>query len=252
VTAVVIRPLVRLCLLLPLAFFLAADGWADPFSFGRIVLSQRSSLATTNVYYDAQVGADFATRVSRPQGEPYLRHEMVFLKGERDDPQRFSRLVTVFATERNQPYFMEFEGSSDYREPPPERYKLETLQDCRKSAEKLNGIVRLAEGRGYTGLTVFIVLDPLLPEDVRVESLEAIERWTAATAVPRGAPGRTTISPHDFAFQLDFKTFAEVLGPRFRGAVVSCSVSDVGLQVGWQTRFLDLALAATVFNLDPE
>jgi hypothetical protein len=248
---VVIRSLFRFGLL-ALAFLLTADAWSDPFSFGRIVLSRSSSLSTTNYSYDAQVGAKFATEVSRPSGEPYLRHEMFFFKGEPDDPQRFARKVTIFATERSRPYFVEFEGSADYREPPPARNKLETLQDCKKSAEAMDGIVRSAEGGGYVGLTVFIILDPSLPDELRAESLGAIERWMAATAVPRGAPGRAKISPYDFAFQIDFKSFAEVLGPRFRGAVISCSVSDVGLEVGWQTRFLDLALAGKVFNLNPE
>jgi hypothetical protein len=226
----------------------ATGSHADPFAFGDVTLSQRSSIANTS-YYDTQAGVQLSTRVNLENGEPYLRYEMVFSEGQRDAAPNFSRQLTIFATERNEPYFMEFEGSSDHRQPPPAPYKMETLRDCQKSAETLGGKVWSA--REVSGLTVFVVLDPDLSVDVREQSRAAIERWTAAVAVPRGSPGRASISPSDLAFLIDFKNFADILGPQFRGAVISCSVSDVGLKVGWLTRFIDVSLAGTVFNLAP-
>jgi hypothetical protein len=226
----------------------AAECHADPFSFADVVLSRRSSISNTS-FFDAQAGVQFSTRVHWEDDEPYLRYEMVFSEGPRDAPPSFSRHLTIFTTERSEPYFIEFEGSPDHRQPPPARHKLETIRDCQKAAETLGGIVRSANGGGLSGLTVFIVLDPDLPEDVRAESLAAVEHWTAAVALPRGSPGRALIPPTELASRYDFKKFAEILGPQFRGAVVSCSMSDVGPEAGWLTRFIDVRLAGAVFDL---
>ena len=51
---------------------------------------------------------------------------------------------------------------------------------------------------------------------------------------------------------LYFKDLAAMLGPRFRGAIVVCGTAgDLVPQHVWATRFLDLPLAATIFNLGP-
>ena len=225
---------------------LSSSAMADGFSFGDLTLSSRVSVSNTG-YWDARAGVYFSTTVQSPNFEPYKQYEIVYGEGPEGSPPTLTRRVTAFATGRREIYYIAFEGPLNAREAMPARGSPDTRDRCLKMASSLNGVVRSIQQIGYAGIVDDIVLDPNLPEEARSESLAAIDAWISQVARRQGP-----ISAFDLAYTKDFKDLAYVLGPRFRGALITCYASDVGADLIWQTRFLDLSLAGTVFNLDPE
>jgi hypothetical protein len=86
----------------------------------------------------------------------------------------------------------------------------------------------------------------------RARTLVSIDAWIASSQEESPTDGEKLWSG-DLTRSLKFKALAQVLGPDFRGAIVSCGfIGAMEPTAVWETRFLDLPLAATIFNLGSE
>ncbi|WP_395021088.1 hypothetical protein [Dongia sp.] len=220
----------------------AESAQAEDFSVGGFTLSRgiEETLKTGGEAWDDE-GNHRKWRVTKESEEPVSRYSIFVSTGKLGEPHA-EHHIAVYATDQHQAFLMDFRGALDSNVTTQSR---DFVQICADDVAKLGGAARTALGVTLTpglGSTLSIIVDRDMPPAARTRTLAALDAYL-------GGSGHHV----ELTQTLKFKALAAALGPDFRGAIVQCGYQG-GMEpyAVWNTRFLDLPLAATIFNLDPE
>jgi len=230
----------------------AGNAKAEDFSVGGFALSgviQETPKSGGQSWDDGANHRNWV--VTKKEEEPVRRYAISVSAGKLGEPHA-EHDIGVYTTDENRAFLMDFDNALDSAADTRAR---DFKEICAKDVEKLGGATRSIGTATPVppvswGHTTSIVLDRDMKPAARARTLAALDAWIARD---RERAQRDEIRADDLTRSLRFKELAEVLGADFRGAIVSCGYIG-GLEpiAVWETRFLDLPLAATVFNLNPE
>jgi len=227
-------------------FCCAQAAQAEDFSVGGFNLSSviKETLPSGGEAWDDEANYRkwIVTKVAE---EPVLRFSISVSTGKVGEPHA-EHDVTVFATDQDRAFLMDFGNALDSADDSATR-GFDRI--CARDVATLGGATRSLKTVGTSAnlpYSLSVIVDRDMEPAARKRTLDAIDLW-----ISRGQKG--SASPLDLTRTLKFKKLAAMLGPDFRGAIVSCGLTGFMEPTAiWETRFLDLPLAATVFNLNPE
>ena len=236
-----------------LAVLISMSAQAGNFVVAGYALSDHAR-TTSSEGWD-ETGTYWTRNVLKGSAEPFVSYSVTVSSGKLNEPPTERHKLSVLATDEDKAYLIDFENAPDsgrtFNDP-------DFLQWCPAEAKALGTVARtLKEFSMSGGVEISIILDEDMPEDARTQSRRAIDAWMDAWSVELSTKEQYDLrhqgpAAGELTKSLAFKRLALALGPRFRGAIVACGrVGDFARPI-WQTRYLDLPLASTVFNLNPQ